>query len=412
MEDALLMIEREFASLGLIDEVRTHGSDPYSSHCELFDARKNHLTEGLGKGVGLQSRVSAIFEALEHYFTEPDFFERTLEEMDVEFIRIDEMAGLDILQREKPIELLLRHFPDSLIPCRVFKSLDERKFVHYPIFLTAPNYANQVVGDGFDYGLVSKYVTNNGTAIGTSFEEAAIHALCERIERGALSAFLLRTHVADSKAPINLVNSDSLPHDLQALHKFVQEEVGDEVYILNATSDFGVATFCASASSLNMSIQPQGWGSSLRAGYALERPLLEALQMFHLYPFFSEEVELDHARFMRSVGKYPRYLDCVKNDIKSAIVQNGRLSTDFGSIPDFDAVGDLNVYLGTLANQVEKQGFEVFYSQNCKRESGNTCVNILVPGLEHFHIVTSGNLVVPNARGKQILASSGTLNAA
>jgi ribosomal protein S12 methylthiotransferase accessory factor len=401
-EDALCAAKEELRNLGLVGTVQIYGQYPYTSSCTLYDENGLYVTEGLGKGIGIQSYASAIFEALEHYFSERNTYDTVTSE-NIKFVRIDKMMGFDLLTCERPIQLLLKHYPASILPCRKFMGLTNEKSIYYPFFLTSPSYANDISGDCFNYAYVNKYATNNGTAIGVGFEEAVAHALSERIERDAQSLFLLKTHVAKHGAPISLIAPESLPKNLNDLYSLVKAQVGDEIFIVDTTSEFGVATFLASTINLQMTIQPQGWGCSLSRDYALERALLEMLQMFHISKNFPKEVELDHAMFMNTFAKHPKYQACVKNDLRTAIKNNGYIFQSFENIPDTVINGDLKAYLKLLKEKVEQRGFSIFYSVYSSGTNGITCLNVLVPGLEHFHLVTSGSPVLPSNRGMKVL---------
>ena len=95
----------------------------------------------------------------------------------------------------------------------------------------------------FDYTRMLRYSTNNGTAIGTDFAEAAIHAINERIERDAEGLFLIRTFLRDTPKPMRLVPVESLPSRLKTLAEDINRLTNERMFIIDITTDIGVPSF-------------------------------------------------------------------------------------------------------------------------------------------------------------------------
>lgn len=66
-ERALEIAESTLIKWNLDVEFSFYGHQLKTYQCKLFDSKNNTLFFGCGKGIGIQSKVSACFEALEHY---------------------------------------------------------------------------------------------------------------------------------------------------------------------------------------------------------------------------------------------------------------------------------------------------------------------------------------------------------
>ncbi|WP_374018897.1 hypothetical protein ABU162_03860 [Paenibacillus thiaminolyticus] len=66
----------------------------------------------------------------------------------------------------------------------------------------------------------------------------------------------------------------------------------------------------------------------------------------------------------------------------------------------------LEDYLNILINKVTNNGFKIYANVLYSSNSGITCVNCIIPGLERFHLVRHGSLVLPSLRGRKILVNA------
>lgn len=67
--EALEMFDREIERLGLRYRLEFMGNSPQTVRCYLLQNDDSIIDVGNGKGVGIQSELSAKYEALEHYLT-------------------------------------------------------------------------------------------------------------------------------------------------------------------------------------------------------------------------------------------------------------------------------------------------------------------------------------------------------
>ncbi|MGD1878646.1 MAG: YcaO-like family protein [Kiloniellaceae bacterium] len=117
----------------------------------------------------------------------------------------------------------------------------------------------------------------NGLASGNSVTEAALHALCELIERDALSLWRLGGDRARAAAKLDPASVDSAPcRDLLAHYAAAGLDVG----LWDVTSDLGVPVFCcAVAAQSDVAVEAElGAGCHPDREVALLRALTEAAQ--------------------------------------------------------------------------------------------------------------------------------------
>ena len=117
----------------------------------------------------------------------------------------------------------------------------------------------------------------NGLASGNSFTEAALHALCELVERDALSLWRLGGPAARAAAKLDPESIDSMPCRTLLAH-FAR--AGLDVGLWDVTSDLGVAVFCcAVAERSDTAVEAElGAGCHPDREVALLRALTEAAQ--------------------------------------------------------------------------------------------------------------------------------------
>jgi ribosomal protein S12 methylthiotransferase accessory factor len=411
-QEALRLLYEEIESLHLRAEIRTYGQGLATRHCLLYRGDGRVVGEGMGKGIGLQSTASAVAEALERLISsasnrgEPPLQNRSPE--GCIWSVIAELPHQEVLARDKAVELLLQHHPGAKVPCRPYKGVTEPDMLAlYPLVLTTPDYPDYPLpGDSFDYTRIRRYCTNSGTALGLDVTEAMIHAVCERIERDAESLFLISTFLSEPPRPVRLVAPDTLPLRLRALYNEITELAGVPVMIIDITTDIGVPSFCAVIMRQEGLIQPRGCGCSLSKEYAVERAMLEALQDMHVQEQFAAECHDDHVAILSALHRFPRYQAAARMNV-AALVNQGLFEVrDFADIVAPAVPRDLDEYLAVLVDLVEARGFHIFYSVAYQSSLGITCLNVLIPGLENFQLVKSGNAVLPGGRGRAMLQSA------
>ena len=117
----------------------------------------------------------------------------------------------------------------------------------------------------------------NGLASGNTFTEAALHALCELIERDALSLWRLGGEAVRAATKLDPDSIDSVPARTLLAH---YERAGLSVGLWDVTSDLGVPVFCcAVAERAETAVEAElGAGCHSDREVALLRALTEAAQ--------------------------------------------------------------------------------------------------------------------------------------
>jgi ribosomal protein S12 methylthiotransferase accessory factor len=58
--------------------------------------------------------------------------------------------------------------------------------------------------------------------------------------------------------------------------------------------------------------------------------------------------------------------------------------------------------IGLLAEDLHRYGRTLGIAPLHQTALGTTLVNVVIPGLERFFVVSSGNVVIPQARGRRL----------
>jgi ribosomal protein S12 methylthiotransferase accessory factor len=286
---------------------------------------------------------------------------------------------------EPYFELLFRNYTK-------FGSQEQGK---YPYFLTTVDYSdNRFDGDMFEYKLLEKYSTNSGTAVGRTFEEAALHALNEVIERDALSFFQYNVFFKGRIDRYSQIQNESLPAKLKSICEMVEATTESALHIFDITSEFQIPTFLALLINESQSRNFWGCGTSLCKEYALERSLLEVLQNYDLFTnvgsedFFARERKISHLRKHRNA-----YLMKIE-DLNSVRCKN------FSEVYRHTIPDRLVDLLRITVQMIREKSIEPYYAINY--QSGLlTCIHVILPGTEKFFLTTAGMPVIPTQRVKQ-----------
>ncbi len=390
-EQALHNIRQIIASHGLESQVECAGSDLKSYHVFLFDRSMKKEFIGCGKGVGVQSEVSALFEAFEHYMSY-----QTLHRNDQHFkMKVYENPDLDYLINEHmlpPNFVKLIGGADVMMPWVRFYSMLRAASIFYPLFLIEPKYnrGNRINYDESTFFNLSHLSSGSGCASGSSFDEAFIHGVLEAIERDAHSLFLYNAFIRNKQ--IDVVEKDTVPDYLKRYIKAIENEYNDELVIIDITSNVGVPCFCVTFTKSNAAIQPKGYGASLYKAYALERALLESLQPVHLRTKNQNKAENNTINRLK---KYPLLQLAAVADV-NAIIQADRFRViDFTMIKDFYAGESLAEQKHKLLSLLEKRGFHT-YCNNLYTLPNYSLVQILVSRFSNLFLLHTGKLILPN----------------
>ncbi|TQM80956.1 ribosomal protein S12 methylthiotransferase accessory factor [Saccharothrix saharensis] len=378
------------AELGLTAHLTpVPADDPGAWRCVLRrDDRPVLGGDGSGKGATGAARVGAVFEALEHHLS------RNLPPRHVRVIGAHEAAaGL----ADDAALALLAAGPDRPLACLPYRDLLDDAERALPVFLSSPDHvadhhadARAALGDTYDYAAARRYSLNSGWAAGTTPVEAAVHAINEIIERDAMSLLLIARFLARRPAPLHVVRPATLPDDLAALHRRAADLLGGPVHLVDMTTDLGVPAYWAhTPAPPGRAARVRGCGASLSARYAAERALTELIQV---HSIATHEADPRAGRVPRTTD-HPALHRCHLADLTAAGAVRPVAFTDT------DAPATPREHLDVLLRCLDLAGYRAYGWP--RHVTGHLAVlNVCVPGLERFMLVTDGVPVLPGRRGR------------
>lgn len=390
LEIALLTI----STLKLEVSFSFYGSDIQTYHCKLINPEHGVVFYGCGKGFGIQSKVSACYEALEHYAVHRFCQDRSKNSSN--YFSLHESSIINKLQALELIDSRIYEYAET-IPFALFSEVSTGESLNYPLFLIDPRYAKSPASiDNFDYRLFAWNACDSGTASGTSRVEASLHALNELIERDAYSLFLIQTFMLNMQ--LRLINKKTIPTYLQDTVAKIEAQYSEELILVDMTSDIGVPTICVAMTKQSMLIQPIGCGTSLNREYALERALLESLQPLHIY---NEHLFANQQQILANFAQTPLLAHCAKADIGSRVAGGNLI--DFNTLLAYDCTVSVEQQLSTVIRLIKAKGFVIYAAVIADLESGFKCMKYIVPGFEQFYLVQVGKYILPQKRGMALV---------
>ncbi|WP_186768075.1 YcaO-like family protein [Streptomyces qinzhouensis] len=352
---------------------------------------------GLGKGSRDEARTGALFEALEHYLCGVE----GLDPAEIRLAPAHELAE-GPLARDIAVRLLGQG-PDRPLGCLPYRSLIGGPDADVPLFLSMPEYlraagaqARRAAGDDYDYRAVGRYSVNNGWAAGADPVEAAVHAINELIERDALSLLLIGQFLRERPGRLTVVDPATLPAEPAALVDFAEARAGRRIHLIDMTSDLGVPAYTAYLPAPpGQPARICGWGASLSRRYAITRAVTELVQL-HCTMGLREQYAQLLPEQRDDTGPYPRLHACYLSDFTTALT-----SAELRAYRDTVAPDTPRGHLDRLIAVLRNHGLAV-YQRDHYVTADLAVVNVFVPGLERFMLVTDGQVVVPGERGMAV----------
>ncbi|MFW5415951.1 YcaO-like family protein [Nocardiopsis sp. CNT-189] len=421
-------IRADIAAQGWRARYRFLGSgdpgEPAAAQCELWGPDGTEVPYGLGSGKGAHAPalVGAEYEAVEHALTGPG--------------RLDELPlaavpAADLLDGPFAADRAVRDVArqdGARVAVLPYRGLDGGPPVDVPLYLWAPWYPvptegmlrfRAEFGDTADYTHAMSYSVNSGCAIGATFDEAALHALNEWVERDALSLFLLGA-VYDGGPMPGAVRPETLPPLLRSRLRAAEETVGARVVVLDLTTDLGIPVAMAYAPDLaGGAARYHGMGASLSGETAVDRALTEFVQGELLarvveahragaeddgrpaeHPTFDRLVA-EHdiaAGVRRRLAAHPRLLACAHLDFADRLAEAPDAGPPPETVPEGTGVA---AQRAAVVERLAAAGHRAVARELAVLEHGTTVVQVQCPGLERFHLVTKGHLALPGARGRR-----------
>lgn len=353
---------------------------------------------GLGKGDSEAARVGALFEALEHHLSGID----GLAEGVPRVRRASEVSHDETLRPDVAVGLL-GELPDGPLGCAPYRVVTTGAEIDVPLFLSMPDYLDEEadalrdgLGDRYDYAGVSRYSSNNGWASGVDPVEAAVHALNEIIERDALSLLLVEQFLGRHAAPLTVIDPGSLPDDLGLLVTAAQDIIGQPLYLIDMTSDLGVPAILAYLPAGDgRPARIRGCGASLSRHYAIARAVTELVQVYRASDIRNSQGAFSYLAPARRdwTGPYPSLQACYRLDLRSRLAD-----ATVVTYRSTEAPGSVDEHFRRLIDILTARGFTPL-QRNHYVTTNLAVVNMFVPGLERFVLVTDGQVVVPGRRG-------------
>ncbi|GGT35098.1 YcaO-like family protein [Streptomyces chromofuscus] len=384
-------------SLGFDVHIRALSeTDPGAWACELWkDGEQVPGGSGLGKGSREAARAGALFEALEHYVSESDY----LDSASVQKISSHAIAAPDgPLYRDQAVRLL-GELADEPIGCLEYREIFSGANMPVPIFLSTPGYVDAgttfraSLGDNFDYSAVWRYSSNNGWAAGVTAAEATVHALNEVVERDAFSLLLIGQFLRSRPKSLRVVDRETLPRELVDLAAHADRITGRTVHLIDMTTDVSIPAFLAFLPPENGTpARIRGCGASLSSDYAAYRALAELVQIQSAVAAGAPPAP--NLRRDDTMLPYPPMQACRLADFTDRLPDARRVYFEPTSPP-----ATPKAHLQELLRRLSDRGYSVLRRQAATPE-GLAVVNVLVPGMERFMLVTDGILVLPGPRGQ------------
>lgn len=383
----------EVKKLGLNFKLKKFGDFPTQAvACYLFCQKtKKKVSEGGGKGIGFQSELSAKFEALEVFTGQISRVGSAFEWLSLFEIR---SLNLPLLNSQIFPELLESDFPrqKEKMPWVLYQryGTDEQRFV--PAICTHPFYDRKPLsGDNFDYSGLYLSATTNGFATGCTFNEALIHAILEVIERHSLSLFMIETFLREKPKTPKIIDIQSLPISLQEIAAGIVKTTGFDLLLYQMPNEISLPVYGAILYHEDLPFPIKGCGASLDAEYAIERALLEALEVFY-WDKNGEETKMA----LKRLANFPKFKKCAEFNLPELIKEKAVQLSPFS--PEAFKIDSTEDYLKQLLKLLDIGNFSLYVNETYHSENITT-VHVILPEAEDFFVVLDGLLVPIKAKG-------------
>jgi ribosomal protein S12 methylthiotransferase accessory factor len=395
-ERSLPLVQAHQQILAQLDELGLHASSRILGDkivcvqtC-LHTSDSKEVARGAGKGDPIAASVGALYEALEHYLSD-EWNSTPLHWQTYRYF-----ANHPQFVDDSPLSLLVKQ-QEARIVCRSYRSLIDGPLFSYPLALTCPRYCEHPLHDDpTDLRALRRYASNSGTAIGATYDEAVLHALNESIERDALSLFLLKHFYYQHPYTLRRVIPTSLGPQAHDALLAVNQQFNTQVVLLDISTEFCATTCLAFIPNSSTLPTVYGTGTSLDPMHAAWRALTELAQLkwlaseppLHGYLLNAQRHLARFKRLQRSLHFDTRHL--MARPVEWVTLQQRQYPSRLE--------GQINGLVENLAGHGLIPGVcTLFQSQ-----LGTTLVHVTIPGLERFFLVSTGNVVVPQARGKRL----------
>ncbi|MEK4554382.1 YcaO-like family protein [Jeotgalicoccus sp. FSL K6-3177] len=384
------MLERElelkYAKKNIISAVEKLGLefdlDKLSSNTYIAKLLKDgtEVDRGIGKGFEEQAIISSLFESVEHYSLKNN--NENLKTISKDYI----IQSYEEYNKDDISLLKLSDNEDFL--CREYLNFNDDSKLLVPELLVNPDFIKSRAP-------INKYSTNNGTSIGSTFDEALLHSLGELIERDSISMFLI-DYFLNNFCEIDVLNNSNLDNDLINLLKIIRDYGYEDIKIIMLSNEFNVPTFMTVATKENNIFPMYGAGSSLFKKYAIERSIYECIQLIEV-SMKSDVIKKENEDTLMLYKNYPKLnkiflLDFSNANINYVDYHDTKLITHY----------DVEDLVRILSNILNQKGYHIFY-HILEENDEYCCLHVKIPMFETFHLVLYGQPVLPRSRGYERL---------
>ncbi|WP_285406080.1 YcaO-like family protein [Luteibacter sp. ME-Dv--P-043b] len=377
-------IDNELAARGLRWHATEHGSGPFATVVQLSDDAGRPVCRGVGKGDRDSALVGGLFEAFEHFISLHDDCSLT----SVVATARDVTRGLGA-----PIDALLDAQPEARLAVRRFTSFHDGSAQEHPLALFRPTYIDRrMQADTFDYSGLRRYAGNSGTAIGSTFTEAALHALNECIERDDVSHFLrVHFHDADAIAPVRVIDRSTLDPVSTRLWNGTEDMLGYTVTVLDIGTHRAAYSYLAFTQHAAHPVQLYGAGASGCPGHALSRALHELVQL-ELLARAEESVLHQLERAELRLRPWPRAHRACVADLPALLRKRRTVAVP---LPTRLRHTSPRALLTRALHRLAKEGYRPLLHVIHAACRGVVVCQVLVPGFDRYFLVAHGNPIVP-----------------
>ncbi|MDX2825931.1 YcaO-like family protein [Streptomyces ipomoeae] len=405
-------IQRALSSVGdwlaaerLTADIRKYGIESAPTYeVQLRDAEGALCSRSSGKGLGHRSMASALFESAEHYHLD---WRRDPRAAEAEFRPGRDIAGQATARRSALLRRLGGIMPDSPVLTRAYRPVEEALTGRasdaaghrHPVFLRDGGYRNWPhPDDDRSFQPLWHYTSSAGYAAGATLHEALVHAVNELIERDAWSYQLARSYFGlPGEGPeLRVVDHDSLPAELRELTGTIEEVRRAPVLIVSIACDTGVPAYVVCDAESREDVRLIGSGASPVRTYALQRALLEYLQVRTMFEHGPVDADTEAGQIATALARYPRHLAAARFDIHRLPHEMREFDADDG-LPLLPAAASPEELLRHLVERLREVGVDVHY-RVLTPPGSVTVVDVVAPGLEMFDKARAGYPVLPTGR--------------
>ncbi|MFD9044386.1 YcaO-like family protein [Streptomyces bottropensis] len=405
IRQALASVGDWLAAEGLTADIRKYGIESAPTYeVRLSEASGALCSRSSGKGLGHRSMASALFESAEHYHLD---WRRDPRASEAEFRPGREIAEQATARRSALLGRLGQIMPDAPVLTRTYRPVEEAltgragdgeadRPHRHPVFLRDGGYRNWPhPDDDRSFQPLWHYTSSAGYAAGATRHEALVHAVNELIERDAWSYQLARSYFGlPGEGPeLRVVEHGTLPAELRELTRTVEEVRGAPVLIVDITCDTGVPAYVVCDARSREDVRLIGSGASPVRTYAVQRALLEYLQVRTMFENGPVDADTEAGQIGTALARYPRHLAAARFDIHRLPHESTAFEADDG----LPAATGPERLLRHLVDRLRESGVEAHH-RVLTPPGPVTVVDVVAPGLEMFDKARAGYPVLPTGR--------------